>query len=184
MLCCYLLQCVLHTYYVQWLNYDIAKDIMSLKTAKGLALQDILTEVHQYVHRSQYNVHTQEHAYMSGWLTAVFTLVVNAAAVVMIHDVCGVRCLTLAVFVISGWVGWVHHTCSVDCRRSDLPSTPVQCRPTGYINKGESVISLLLGEFQIPGLSNPCPRWKWGGHQSQNCCSMEKMERVIRSVVW
>jgi len=25
---------------------------MALKTAKGLALQDILTEVHHYVHRS------------------------------------------------------------------------------------------------------------------------------------
>ncbi len=29
-------------------------DIMTLKTAKGLALEDILTEVHTYVHRSKF----------------------------------------------------------------------------------------------------------------------------------
>ena len=28
-------------------------DIVNVKTAKGLALQDILTEVHSYVHRSK-----------------------------------------------------------------------------------------------------------------------------------
>ncbi len=28
---------------------------MQLKTAKGLALQDILSEVHEYVHRSKYS---------------------------------------------------------------------------------------------------------------------------------
>jgi hypothetical protein len=27
---------------------------MNLKTAKGLALQDMLTEIHHYVHRSKY----------------------------------------------------------------------------------------------------------------------------------
>ena len=31
----------------------IPSDIMNLKTAKGLALQDVLTEVHLYVHRSK-----------------------------------------------------------------------------------------------------------------------------------
>ena len=30
------------------------QDIQQLKTAKGLALQDILSEVHLYVHRSKY----------------------------------------------------------------------------------------------------------------------------------
>ena len=30
------------------------KDIMELKTMKGLALDDILAEVHTYVHRGKY----------------------------------------------------------------------------------------------------------------------------------
>ena len=34
-------------------------DIVQLKTAKGLALQDILLEVHQYVHRSKYQESVQ-----------------------------------------------------------------------------------------------------------------------------
>ena len=29
---------------------------MKLKTAKGLALQDILTEVHEYVHRGRFTL--------------------------------------------------------------------------------------------------------------------------------
>ncbi len=31
------------------------KDIMELKTMKGLALDDILAEVHTYVHRGKYS---------------------------------------------------------------------------------------------------------------------------------
>ena len=33
---------------------NLPTDIMKLKTLKGLALQDILTEVHLYVHRGQF----------------------------------------------------------------------------------------------------------------------------------
>lgn len=32
---------------------NLTKDISELKTKKGLALQDILTEIHNYVHRSK-----------------------------------------------------------------------------------------------------------------------------------
>ena len=32
-------------------SLNLLTDIMKLKTLKGLALQDILTEVHLYVHR-------------------------------------------------------------------------------------------------------------------------------------
>ena len=32
---------------------NICIDLMNLKTAKGLALRDMLTEVHLYVHRSR-----------------------------------------------------------------------------------------------------------------------------------
>lgn len=46
-------------YYVQELDFyivfilNLPPDIMKIKTLKGLALQDILTEVHLYVHRGQ-----------------------------------------------------------------------------------------------------------------------------------
>lgn len=52
--------CMFHTYvYVitfyqcQGFILNLPTDIMKLKTLKGLALQDILTEVHTYVHRGQ-----------------------------------------------------------------------------------------------------------------------------------
>ena len=34
-------------------SLNLLTDIMKLKTLKGLALQDILTEVHLYVHRGK-----------------------------------------------------------------------------------------------------------------------------------
>lgn len=48
---------------VNWmLNEDFTSafnKVMMLKTAKGLALQDILTEVHQYVHRIDFPIHVR-----------------------------------------------------------------------------------------------------------------------------
>ena len=35
-------------------SLNLLTDIMKLKTLKGLALQDILTEVHLYVHRGKF----------------------------------------------------------------------------------------------------------------------------------
>ena len=35
----------------KYCSLNLLTDIMKLKTLKGLALQDILTEVHLYVHR-------------------------------------------------------------------------------------------------------------------------------------
>ena len=37
------------------ISNNIRIDLMNLKTAKGLALRDMLTEVHLYVHRSNYS---------------------------------------------------------------------------------------------------------------------------------
>lgn len=42
---------ILQIYYLHFLNSFV--DIKELKTIKGLALSDILTEVHAYVHRSK-----------------------------------------------------------------------------------------------------------------------------------
>lgn len=50
---------------IQWLlntNFNEAyNNILKLKTAKGLALQDILTEVHLYVHRIDFPIHVRIH---------------------------------------------------------------------------------------------------------------------------
>ncbi|KAH3883287.1 replication factor C subunit 5-like [Dreissena polymorpha] len=50
---------------VYWIlneNFTTAfNNIMNLKTAKGLALQDILTEVHQYVHKVDLPMHVRLH---------------------------------------------------------------------------------------------------------------------------
>lgn len=40
--------------YFFWCYYDFVLDIQDLKVIKGLALDDILTEVHTYVHRSMF----------------------------------------------------------------------------------------------------------------------------------
>ena len=56
---------------VHFLNDGL--DIMNLKSAKGLALQDILTEVHHYVHRSKrvsliYTVILHTHCHEDIWV--------------------------------------------------------------------------------------------------------------------
>lgn len=48
---------------IQWLLntsfHEAYNNILKLKTTKGLALQDILTEVHQYVHRIDFPIHVR-----------------------------------------------------------------------------------------------------------------------------